>query len=90
MECEKMRRMGDHRIRTRVNRSKWRSSSVPGNKDMRSLEKGRRKILRWRGGKRKVVMDWLRKSWSRWRERINNLRGRQYSKLSGESERSTV
>ena len=51
---------------------------------------GRRKILRWRGGKRKVVTNQLRNSWAGWRERIDNLRGRQCSKLSGESERSTV
>ena len=42
------------------------------------------------GGKRKVVTDRLRKSWAVWRERIDNLRGRQCSELSRESERSTV
>ena len=43
-----MGRMGDHLIGTRVNRREWRSSSVLVNKDMRSLEEGRGKILRWR------------------------------------------
>ena len=57
-----MGRTGDHLTGTRVNRSEWRSSSVLANKDMRSLEEGRRKSLRWRGGKRKIVMDRLRKS----------------------------
>ena len=48
MQGEKMGRMGDHLIGTRVNRREWRSSSVLVNKDMRSLEEGRGKILRWR------------------------------------------
>ena len=38
LEGEKMGRTGDHLIGTGVNRSEWRSSSVPANKNMRSLE----------------------------------------------------
>ena len=36
-----MRRAGHRRIGTGVNRIKWRSGSIPVNKDMRSPEKSR-------------------------------------------------
>ena len=48
---------GHHRIGTRVNRSKWRSDSIPVKKDMRSPEESRGQVLRRRGGKRKVVTN---------------------------------
>ena len=85
-----MWRAGHHRIWTHVNRSKWRSGSIPANKDMRSPEKSRGKVLRRRVGKRKVVKNQLRKSRDgRWK-RIGNLSWRQCSELSGESERGTI
>ena len=85
-----MGRTGDHLIGTGVNRSEWRSSSVPTNKNMRSLEESRGKIRRGRGGHGEIVTNGLRKSWGWWREWIDHLRGRQCSELSGESKRSTV
>ena len=85
-----MWRAGHHRIWTHLNRSKWRSGSIPANKDMRSPEKSRGKVLRRRVGKRKVVKNQLRKSRDgRWK-RIGNLSWRQCSELSGESERGTI
>ena len=41
LECEKVWRAGHHRIGTGVNRIKWRSGSIPVNKDMKSPEKSR-------------------------------------------------
>ena len=54
--------IGTPQNRDRVNRSKWRSNSIPVKKDMRSPEESRGKVLRRRGGKRKVVTNQLRKS----------------------------
>ena len=49
--------IGTPQNRDRVNRSKWRSNSIPVKKDMRSPEESRGKVLRRRGGKRKVVTN---------------------------------
>ena len=49
LKCVKVWRARHHRIRTCVQRSKWRSNCIPVNKDVRSLEESRGEILRRRG-----------------------------------------